>query len=125
MELEEYKKINFLDLTIPRNNETLEFNIFRKPTYVDKIIPYNSCHPAEHKYATVRYLTKRINTYHLGPAAREDEMISIQNILHSNGFPLHHIDKSMAKYKHSKSKPAHSRENDKKWIAFTFFGKET
>jgi hypothetical protein len=61
----------------------------------------------------------------LTPAAREDDMITIQNILHNNGFPLHHIDKSMAKQKHSKSNPAHGRENDKKWIAFTFFGKET
>jgi hypothetical protein len=45
MELEEKKKIYFLDLTVSRNNKPLESIIVRKPTYTNTI-PYNSCHPA-------------------------------------------------------------------------------
>jgi hypothetical protein len=91
LELEENGKINFLDHTISRTNQTVAFNIFRKPTFTDTIIPYNSCHPTEHKFASLRYLTNRVNTYQLNHEAKNNEIITIQNILHNNGvsFTLH------------------------------------
>jgi hypothetical protein len=36
------------------------FNIYRKPTATDTIIPNDSCHPSEHKLAAIRYLTNRL-----------------------------------------------------------------
>jgi hypothetical protein len=73
--------------------------------HTQTIIPYNSCHPAEHKYATWGYLANRVNTYQLSPAARDVEIITIQNILYNNGFPLHHIDKSMTKQNNQNQNP--------------------
>jgi hypothetical protein len=49
IELEENKKINFLDLTVFRINKIVEFNIYQKLTYTDAVIRYNPCHPSEHK----------------------------------------------------------------------------
>jgi hypothetical protein len=125
MELEENGKINFLDLTISRTNQTIKFNIFQKPTFTDTIIPYNSCHPTEHKFASLTYLTNRVNTYQLNQKAKNNEIITIQNILHNNGFPLYYIDNFMVKQKQLKLKPTSTLNKDKKWFSFTFFGKET
>jgi len=38
------------------------FEIYRKPTTTDIIIPNDSCHPKEHKTAAVRYYYNRMKT---------------------------------------------------------------
>jgi hypothetical protein len=63
MESEIDDKINFLDFTITKEQGKLSFNIYRKPTTIDYIIPNDSCHPVEHKLPALRYLTNRMNTY--------------------------------------------------------------
>jgi hypothetical protein len=50
-EVEVDKKLNYLDLTIIRNHNSLKFQIYRKPTTTDSIIPRDSCHHIEHKMA--------------------------------------------------------------------------
>jgi hypothetical protein len=45
METENDNKINFLDITIHKERNGFSFNIFRKPTATDIIIPKGSCHP--------------------------------------------------------------------------------
>jgi hypothetical protein len=56
---EEYKnKINFLDISISKDNNNIQFSIYRKSTATDTIIPNDSYHPPEHKFAAVRYLTE-------------------------------------------------------------------
>jgi hypothetical protein len=42
-----------------------EISIYRKPTFTDSIIPYTSNHPSQHKYAAVRFLYNRLNSYGL------------------------------------------------------------
>jgi hypothetical protein len=77
MELENNQKINLLDVTRSRTNNTFEFNILRKPTYTDIIIPYNSCHPTEHKFAALRYFINRLNTYQLNLTEKNNERLFI------------------------------------------------
>jgi hypothetical protein len=55
--------INFLDLAIHLKRTKLEFRIYRKPTQTDTIIPNDSCHPHEHKVASINYLINRVHTY--------------------------------------------------------------
>jgi len=55
---EKEKRINFLDITIMTDDNNLSFDIYRKPTTTDPIIPNDSCHPQEHKLAAIRYLTE-------------------------------------------------------------------
>ena len=53
LEREEDQKINFLDLTITRTEKGLSYDIFRKHTTTDTIIPHDPCHPLEHKMAAI------------------------------------------------------------------------
>jgi len=57
-----------MDLTIHRDVNSFSIDIYRKPTYTDSIIPIDSCHHIEHKYAAIRYLQNRLNSY---PEKRE------------------------------------------------------
>jgi hypothetical protein len=57
MEEEFENKINFLDITISKNENNIQFNTYRKPSTTDIITQNASCHPPEHKLAAVRYLT--------------------------------------------------------------------
>jgi hypothetical protein len=51
----------------------------------DTIIPCTSNHPTQHKYAAVKFLYNRLNTYNL----QGDEYKREENIMHSNSFPIH------------------------------------
>ena len=55
-------KIDFLDITISKEKDNLSFDIYKKSTAADTIIPNDSCHPHEHK---LRYLANRMETYNL------------------------------------------------------------
>jgi hypothetical protein len=71
LEEEENNKINFLDITINKDQDDLRFEIYRKPTATDTIIPNDSCHPGEHKAAAIRYFHNRLRTYDLTPKSRQ------------------------------------------------------
>jgi hypothetical protein len=55
LEKEQSNRINFLDITITKSQDGLSFEIYRKPTTTNIIIPNDSCHPREHKTAAIRY----------------------------------------------------------------------
>ena len=46
---EENNTINYLDITIHRNNNNIDISIYRKPTGTDTTIQFSSNHPYEHK----------------------------------------------------------------------------
>jgi hypothetical protein len=87
LEIETNNQLNFLDTTITRTNENFKFSIYRKPTYRDVIIAYNSCPPTQHKIAALRYFTNRLNTFPIEQADKNNERTIIRNISHNNGFP--------------------------------------
>ena len=82
-------QLNFLDITIHRTPTDWKFAIYRKPTFTDTIIPHDSNHPNQLKYATLKYLYNRLNTFDLHGDYYKTETTTIQNILHNNGFPFH------------------------------------
>jgi len=59
---EEIDNDNILDITTLKEAENLSFDIYRKPTKTDTIIPNDSCHPLEHKLAALSYLANRMET---------------------------------------------------------------
>ena len=67
LERETNRRINFLDITICREQKSFSMDIYRKPTSTDVIIPNDSCHPKEHKVAAIRYLRNRMVSYQLAP----------------------------------------------------------
>ena len=87
-ETESDNRINFLDITLHRIPYNWAISIHRKPTFTVTIIPYTSNHPAQHKYASIRFLYNRLNTYHLQDDEYKEED-TIHGILSNNGFPAH------------------------------------
>jgi hypothetical protein len=77
-------KINFLDITIQREQHHITTSIYRKPTTTDSIIPNDSCNPKEQKIAAIRYLYNRINSYKLTTTNMQKEKDTIHQILISN-----------------------------------------
>jgi len=86
-ECEVDNQINFLDITINRTHTNWKIAIYRKPTFIDTIIPYTSNHPTQHKHAARQFLFNRLNTYNLQEDDYNTEINTIQNILHNNAFP--------------------------------------
>lgn len=70
LEEEKENRVNFLDITITKNDDNLSFGIYRKPTTTDTIIPNDLCHPREHKLAAIIYLSNRMKMYNLNPQTK-------------------------------------------------------
>jgi hypothetical protein len=56
LEEETNNKINFLNITIIHNVDSIQFNRYQKPTITDAIISADSCHPNEHKQSAIKFL---------------------------------------------------------------------
>jgi len=97
----------------------MKTSIYRKPTFTGTIIPYTSNHPTQHKYATVKFLYNRLNTYDLEKA--EHELKIIHNILHNNSFPIKHQKPQT----HTLAQKKPSQTPKHRWATFTYVGKET
>ena len=116
-EAEKDNAINYLDVNIHRTSSGWKTAVYRKPTSTDTIIPYTSKHPPQQKYAAIRFLYNRLNTYNLQPTAYLQEENTIHNILYNNGFPI-------KPHKLHQPKPQKQRQNTHmqtyKWITFTY-----
>jgi len=88
-EMEKDHTLNYLDLSIHKTPTDVNTAIYRKSTFTDTIIPYTSNYPAHHKYATVRFLYNRLNTYGLKQAEYKQELNTIHSILYNNAFLIH------------------------------------
>jgi hypothetical protein len=101
-------KIKFLDITIHKERNIFSFNIFRKTTATDIIIPKDSCHPPEHKQVAIRYLLNRMETYHLKDDNKKTEPNTIKQILTNNGYEtpvIEQLNKSTKKQTQTTTKP--------------------
>jgi hypothetical protein len=82
-ETERDNTINYLDISI-QNPHNLITSIYRNPTFTDSITPYSSNHPKQHKYADVKFLYNRLNSYGLQEEEYKQELNIIHNILHKS-----------------------------------------
>jgi hypothetical protein len=98
----------------------IKISIYRKPTFTNTIIPYTSNHPTQHKFAAVRFLYSRLNTYQLQLAEFQQEENIIHNILHNNTFPILPQKSTPQIPPHPERKPT-----AQSWATFMFTGKET
>jgi hypothetical protein len=78
--------LNFLDITITKDTNKLTYEVYRKPTTSDTIIPKDSCHPIEQKLATIRYFANRIHTYDLDQINKQKEMDTVKEIIYNNKY---------------------------------------
>ena len=119
LEKETGRRIHFLDLTIHREHNIFSIDIYRKPTFTDAIIPNDSCHPVEQKLAAIHFLYNRWDNYHVPLDRRQNEVNTIQQILHNNGYstPARPTTRNFNKHEPSSEKPL--------WARFSYYGKET
>lgn len=79
-------EINFLDLNIKIKNLELEFNIYRKGTYTDLIIPADSYHPNNHKMAALNSFCYRAVKYLEKEECKNTEIKKIKQIARNNKY---------------------------------------
>ena len=122
LEHEVDNELNFLDITLVKADNSISFNIYRKPTTTDVIIPRDSCHPHEQKMAAIRYFLNRANTYDINNTCKQAEMDTIKQILHNNLYEASILDSL------NRTKPNQKQDVDRprqKWVKFTYIGRET
>ena len=119
MEKEKEHEINFLDVTIRKEQNTFTFSVYRKRTTTDSIIPLDTCHPQEHKHAAIHHLINTMNIYGLNAADKEEERNIIKHIVSSNKYYTSIIKRL------EKSKNNSKQQSGTKWAKFTYIGKET
>lgn len=93
VEKEINQSLNFLDLTITRCSNKLNFNVYRKPTSTDTIIPANSCHPIQTKYAVFHSFINRLLNLPLSKIDYINEINTIKLIAKNNDYDPTIIDK--------------------------------
>lgn len=92
MELEDNNSINFLDLTITKCNNKLNFAIFHKPTHTDMVIHNTSTHPYSHKLAAFHSYIHRLFSIPLSDSNFQSELNIIKQIASNNGYQPNLID---------------------------------
>jgi predicted GIY-YIG superfamily endonuclease len=133
-EYEENKKISFLDLTVLRRENKLEFDIYRKPTQTNTTINNKSIHPNSHKFAAFRSMIYRAHKIPLSEENRKKEIKLIKKIAQANGFQPMIIDEIGAKIIRQIRNQERIRkvttldgriEENTKYAAFNFNGNRT
>ena len=126
LEVETNNRLNYLDLTVIKDRNGFSYEIYRKPTATDTIIPNDSCHPSEQKMAAIKYFANRINTYGLSNDNKQIEIDTVKQILHNNSYHVSMLDNMMKENGIRKHNIQQSPEHPKpKWAKFTYIGKET
>lgn len=99
LKTEKDNKINFLDLTIIKDNHKHAFKIYRKPTETDHTIPIDSHHPYQHKISAYNHMINRLNNIPMNAENYKDELDTIKYIAHKNGYDIELINRINHKHK--------------------------
>lgn len=99
LEEENNNTLNFLDITITKQNGYLKFKIYRKPTCTDQTIHADSHHPYPQKLAAYNSFVHRLITIPMDPNDYNEEVNIIKHIAISNGYNSGLIDKLINKHK--------------------------
>ena len=94
METEADGSLNFLDLTIRRNNHSgVSFSIYRKPTATDTVIPKTSCQSWSIRMAAFHSYIHRLVNVPLSNVDYMQEVKILKVIAKNNGYNPKMIDK--------------------------------
>ena len=98
-ELENNNSLPFLDLNVIKTRKSLSFEIYRKNTTTDHIIPYDSCHPLSQKLSAFHSYFYRLFSVPLSNSSFNKEFKTIMTIAKNNNFPLEIINRLFNKKK--------------------------
>lgn len=102
LELESNNKLNFLDFTIHKINNLLNFRIFRKPTQTDHNILSLSSHPHQHKMAAFNCYIHRLLNGPLFAVDYQNKFNIIKQIASNNSYNPNIINSFIQKIKNKK-----------------------
>lgn len=113
-EIETNESINYLDLTIKKQDNCLKYSIYRKLTTTDTTIAADSHHPWVQKMSAYNYYVNRMLTVPMDDADYQRELNIVKYIAHSNGYPNNMVDKLVRKLKRKLRNPLviKNKEND-------------
>jgi len=86
----EGERINFLDLTLMRDDDRLISNWYTKPSFSGRFLNFYSQHPLIHKKGTIISLVDRVLLLS-HPMYHRENLDLVIRILLDNGYPLHLI----------------------------------
>jgi hypothetical protein len=84
---EENNTFHYLDISIYRNNKSINIGIYRKPTETDTVIHLTSNHPYEQKISAFTYYINRLITLPITDKAKQTEWETILAIVKHNVYP--------------------------------------
>lgn len=127
-ELEENNEINFLDVTVKRNNSNLTFNIFRKSTHTSHTINNFSNHPATHKKAAFQSMINRAIKLPLNTDNFKNELTTLKFIAKENNFNTKMIDTMIHKTQHklnsNQNRINQENETRERFAIFTYINQD-
>lgn len=90
-------QLNYLDLSIKKHRNKLEFEIYRKPTQTDTIIPADANQSIQAKYSAFHSLIHRLFNVPLSPENYKKEVDVIKTVAFNNGYDPTLIDHLITK----------------------------
>ena len=120
--IEENKITNYLDLSINRNHNSVELNIYKKPTYVGVTIHFSSNHPYDYKLAGFHYYINRMITMPITEQAAKRKWNKIIIMAQNNGFLKHLISRlrnTLIAKKDLTTSTQTKQYHNRKWVIFT------
>jgi hypothetical protein len=120
MEMEENDRLSFLDVTVYRkDNGSLGYKVFRKPTHTNQYLNFASFHHKSQKIAVIDSLvTKALKLS--DEDNLDDELKFITHILQGNHYPTTTINSRIDFLKNKAALP--QTPKDDKWIALPYTG---
>ena len=105
------------------------FDIFRKPTSTDMVIPSDSCHAFSHKMAAFHSMINRLVNIPLSRESFAKELNRIHHIASVNGYDGYLIERILQNSRMKKAvkqiTDLKQTSNTKKWVKLPYVGKES
>lgn len=115
-EIEQDRKINYLDLTITRNSDKFQYSIYRKPTQSSQVIHASSHHPTSHKMAAFNSFIHRLKTVPMNEDDYNKELEIIKYIAADNGYDPTLLDKIL----HRKKNVRPNANREKRYVTLNY-----
>jgi hypothetical protein len=98
-EIAKNNSINFLDVLVIREGETIQTTVYRKPSASNRYLHYTSFQSMNERFSALKTLRNRAEEYCSTNELKNAEFQFLTETFLSNGFPLHTIENVL--YNHS------------------------
>jgi hypothetical protein len=112
---EENNTIRYLDISIYRNNKSINIGIYRKPTETGTVIHLTSNHPCEQKTSAFTYYINRLITLPITDKAKQNEWKTILAIAKHNDYPTSMIHNLKTRKNKQETKPK-TKTRRRNWL---------